>query len=211
MRKTSVNIDKELENSIPEEVLQAVDNLVELAVEQNIPRKVISDLIAQKRRKLEYKEGVEALPEEEDRVKEFRAKLDKFFDNLEIHPTDLKQFIWDYEMWYANYHIELPVAAYQLYLKGEELSEDNIFRQAKTKMNPTDEFYRIRRKKYTGNWRTSKMMNLRRFQVYFNQLCDIRISKFFVEKQLSKFLADKTYSRTSLPWLKLIFLVENYY
>lgn len=211
MRTTSVNIEKEKESNIPEEVLLALDNLVKLSVEYEVPRRVIYDLIRDKRRDLEYEESVEALPEESEEVKAFRAKLEKFFTNLEVFPADLRQFIWDYELWFSNYHIEVPVAAYQIYLEGGDLLEENIFQKARVKMKPTDEYYKLKKKKYTGSWRTSKMMNIRRLQVYFNHLCDIRLKKFYLEKEFEEFIADKKIYRVSLPWIKLIFLVENFY
>ena len=138
-------------------------------------------------------------------------KLEKFFTNLEVLPTDLRQFVWDYELWFSNYHIEVPVAAYQIYLEGGELLEENIFQRAKVKMKPTDEYYKLRKKKYTGSWRPSKIMNLRRLQVYFDHLCNIRLKKFYLEKDFEEFVAGKTIYRVSLPWIKLIFLVENFY
>lgn len=220
MKKTSVNIATEKQNSmdtspiesfIPEEVSNAIDQLVELAVKHNIPRRDISELIASRRRQYEYKQDVNALPEESEKVKEFRGKLERFFKYLEIVPMDMKQFIWDYEFWIANYHIEIPVAAYRLYLEKMELSEENIFKYAKAKMKPSDEYYKISKKGYKGNWRVSKRMNINRFSTYFNSLCDIRIEKFIVAKRFYQFLADRKHKYEEMPWLKLIFLVENYY
>ena len=220
MRKTTVSIVNENQNSvdtgpiesfIPEEVSKVIDQLVELAVKHNIPRQDINELITSRRRRYEYKENVNALPEECEKVKEFRVKLENFFNFLEIVPLDMKQFIWDYEFWIANYHIEIPVAAYRLYLENMELSEENIFKYAKAKMKPSDEYYKARKKGYKGNWRVSKRMNIKRFNTYFNKLCDIRLEKFIVEKRFKHFLTGRKHKHDELPWLKLVFLIENYY
>lgn len=202
--------DVPIELQIPTEVLDAIDDLIEKAVKHNVGKTDIGRIMSDRRREYEYQLEVARLPEENEKVKLFRKGLESFYKNLEIQPKDLTQFLWDYEFEYSNYHIEIPVAAYQLYLSSETLSEENIFNWAKIRMRPYDAYYEIPRKK--TSWRTSKNMNIQRFRVYFDKLCDARIKRFFLEKDWIRFLSNqKKYEYMELPWLKIIYLVEKFY
>jgi hypothetical protein len=152
------------------------------------------------------------LPKESEKVRVFRKGLEKFYENLEIHPKDLIQFLWDYEFEYSNYHIEVPVAAYKLYLASKEMSQENIYACAKIRMRVNDAYYAISRKKNATSWRIGKASNIKRFHTYLDRLCDLRIKRFFLEKEWVRFLSSKEkYEYIELPWLKLIYLVENFY
>lgn len=204
--------DAPLEPFMPAEVLDAINNLIDVASKHNIAKRDIDKVLTERRREYMYQAEIAELPKESEKVRVFRKGLEKFYENLEIHPKDLIQFLWDYEFEYSNYHIEVPVAAYKLYLDSIEMSQENIYACAKIRMRVNDAYYAISRKKNATSWRVGKASNIKRFHTYLDRLCDLRIKRFFLEKEWVRFLSSKEkYEYIELPWLKLIYLVENFY
>ncbi len=207
-KMTSVSIVRE---TIPTELQSKITELAKTSVDLGVSKDRIVFEFAKAR--ISYMESLLEIPEEDKAEKEFRAKVNAFFEKDDILPIGDLGFN-NYQFYCANYHIEAVCASYRLFNSGDNLSLTNILETAKNKMRVNEKYmndFDGTRSFSREEWHlTSKKDNLQGIRDYFKVLVDyILKDNRNLDKRCKEFLKKYEYRSSEEVWLKMIYIISN--
>ena len=207
-KMTSVSIVRE---TLPTELQCKIKELAKTSVDLGVSKERFVFEFTKARNR--YLESLLEIPEEDQAEKEFRAKVNAFFEKDDLLPIGEIGYN-NYQFYCANYHIEAVCAAYRLFNSGDNLSIVNIFNTAKLKMRVNENYmngWDGQRRYSRCEWHlTSKKDNIQGLRDYFIILTDyiLKCDKT-LDKRCKAFLKEHEYRSSEEVWLKMIYIISN--
>lgn len=208
-KMTSVSIAK---TPIPTEIQKLIKTLASMSVDNGIAHDRVIWELAKSRNA--YKKTLVEIPEEDEHELKFRRKVVEFFERTDILPIGNLGYN-GYQLNCANYHIEAMCAAYRLFNSGDKLSITNIYKVAKYKMEPNEEYMasiKGRNMQFSHEWHLiDKQSNIRGLRNYFEALAnDYFFKTENALKLCNKFLNKYEYHPSEEAWLKMVYIISNF-
>lgn len=201
--KKIVKTEQKEKPPLSKKMEELIDEIARLSLEENVTYAEITTRLSKVRtRHIRERDGEKQRPTETDDEIEFRAKVEKFFSNVEFRPEDFENSLANrYSFDFANFHIEAACAIYKLMKEEMPLNRNNIFLKARPWLEFNIDAKPVARGRET---------NLAYVFAYYRDLVE-KISPVEMREEdgSAEFLNQYDYKEDEEAKILLIYLIQN--